>query len=245
MLKVAHLSSAHPRYDTRIFLKMCCSLSANEYNVSLIISDNEGDEIKCGVHIYDVGLAKGGRLSRMTRTVNRVFLKAKSLDAEVYHLHDPELMFVGLRLKAMGKIVIFDSHEDLPKQILGKSYLNIVFRRPLSFLFYQLERIFYRWFDAVITATPAIRDKFLVINERSVDINNYPILGELGEVEGSINWPAKKSEVCYVGAAVEQRGVKELVQAIELSGKVRMNFAGTIPDTKFEVDIKSLGGGQE
>ena len=33
--KITHPKSAHPRYDTRIFLKMCSSLATNEnYKVS-------------------------------------------------------------------------------------------------------------------------------------------------------------------------------------------------------------------
>ena len=46
--KVAHLSSAHPRYDTRIFIKMCSSLAQNGYEVSLVIADGKGDEVKSG-----------------------------------------------------------------------------------------------------------------------------------------------------------------------------------------------------
>jgi asparagine synthase (glutamine-hydrolysing) len=37
--KIAHLSSAHPRYDTRIFIKMCTSLAKHRYDVSIIVAD--------------------------------------------------------------------------------------------------------------------------------------------------------------------------------------------------------------
>ncbi len=42
-VKVAHLTSAHPRDDTRIFLKECCSLVASGYSVSLLVADGKGD----------------------------------------------------------------------------------------------------------------------------------------------------------------------------------------------------------
>ena len=54
-MKVCHLTSAHNRYDTRIFLKECSSLAKNGYEVSLIVADNLGDESKSGVKILDVG----------------------------------------------------------------------------------------------------------------------------------------------------------------------------------------------
>ena len=104
-MKIVHLTSAHPRYDIRIFLKECCSLATNGFSVSLIVADGKGDEQKNGIAIFDVGASKG-RLDRMRNVTSRVFKKAVELDAEIYHLHDPELIPIGLKLKKLGKKVI-------------------------------------------------------------------------------------------------------------------------------------------
>ena len=103
---VVHLTSVHARYDTRIFLKMCSSLAVHGYKVSLVVADGFGEECKSGVDIVDVGAKTGGRLSRMTNSVYKVYAKAKDLNADIYHLHDPELLPIGLLLKLSGKKVI-------------------------------------------------------------------------------------------------------------------------------------------
>jgi len=236
LAKIAHLTSAHPRYDTRIFIKMCSSLAEQGYAVSLVVADGKGDEIKNGVSIVDVGEKTGGRLSRMTRTVKRVFEKAKELDVDIYHLHDPELMPAGLKLKNLGKTVIFDAHEDLPKQLLGKPYLNKTAKLFLSKAFEFYERWAYPNFDAVIAATLFIRNKFLKINSNTLDINNFPLLDELANTS---DWDLKANEVVYVGGISKIRGIEEVILAMDFTQGVRLNLAGQFIEKALEEQVKN------
>jgi glycosyltransferase involved in cell wall biosynthesis len=237
---IVHLTSAHARYDTRIFIKMCSSLATQGYKVSLVVADGLGGENKNGVDIVDAGAKSGGRLSRMTNTVKKVYTKAKALDADIYHLHDPELIPIGLLLKLSGKKVIFDAHEDLPKQLLAKPYLNPFSLKILASIVSVFENLVCCHFDGIVAATPFIRDKFLKINRCTIDINNFPVTGELYT---EISWSDKKNEICYVGGIGSTRGIRETVQAFEyIDSPARLNLGGRFSEHAVEAEVKNSSG---
>ncbi|WP_313705738.1 glycosyltransferase [Massilia sp.] len=241
MCRIAHLTSAHPRNDPRIFIKQCRTLAANGYDVTLVVADGKGDARMDGVAIADVGRLPG-RLQRILKTTQRVFDRALALDADIYHFHDPELIPAGLKLKRRGKTVIFDSHEDVSRQLQGKPYLGPVARRVLPALFSAYERFACSRFDGIVTATPFIRDAFLKINPVTVDINNFPIIDEFA---GAESWSMKRNEVCYVGAISGIRGIRQLVEAgTLLRSGARLNLAGRFFDPAAEAEVRAHPGWQ-
>lgn len=238
-MKIAHLSSVHQRYDTRIFHKQCKTFVDNGDTVYLIVADGNGDELLSGVNIIDVG-RPGGRVKRIFQTTKKVLQQALLLDCDVYQLHDPELIPIGLKLKRLGKRVVFDSHEDVPKQLMSKPYLNRLTRWILSMSFSFYERLACRKLDGVLTATPTIREKFKHINCNVLDVNNFPLVGELN---AHVPWGGKSKEVCYVGGITHIRGICEVIRSLSLTkSKTRLNLVGSFSEKNLQEKVQAYDG---
>ncbi len=207
--------------------------------MTLVVADGLGAERNGDVAIVDAGSARG-RASRMLRATGRVLEQALRLDADIYHLHDPELIPAGLRLKRLGKTVIFDAHEDVPLQLLSKPYLRPATRRALAAAYGALERYACRRFDGIVAATPSIRDKFLQINNTTIDVSNYPLLCEFGV---PADWQRKLPQACYVGSIAAVRGIGELVAACAtLRSGARVSLAGRFDDAALQRRLMAQPG---
>jgi glycosyltransferase involved in cell wall biosynthesis len=236
VVKICHLTTVHPVYDTRIFYKESISLVKKGYRVHLI-APATNEEVKEGVNIIPLGVVKS-RLRRLLFIGKQALKKALELDAVVYHFHDPELISVGLKLKRMGKKVIFDIHEDVSEQILTKNYIPKILRKPVSYLYSIYERRMINKMDALICATPFIEKKYSELNNMVVNINNYPILNELVK---TTDWNERENAVAYIGGITEIRGVCQIVESLEYSD-ADLYLAGTFDSEKTKQKVVSLKG---
>ncbi|TDR80180.1 glycosyltransferase family 4 protein [Paludibacterium purpuratum] len=237
-MRVAHLTSAHPRHDIRIFIKECGTLARAGHDVTLIVADGQGEEIRDGVRIHDVGAKTGGRLRRMTKTVDRVIQAALKLKPDVAHFHDPELMLAALKLKNAGIRVIYDVHEDLPRQLLAKHWIPGLMRPLVSRVFELLENRVASRFDAIVTSTPHIRTRFAAVNARALDVCNFPILSELVR---DTAWDSRKNEVCYLGGITRIRGIGPIVDAMP-DVPARLNLAGIWGESGLREELAAAPG---
>lgn len=174
MIKVCHMTTVHKSEDIRIYHKECISLSKAGYEVYLVA---QGEDIEiCGVHVIGIGKLPNSRIKRMIASAKAVYKEALKVDADIYHIHDPELLLYALKLKKKGKKVVFDSHEDVPEQIKEKIWIPYIMRLLLSKIYKVYQKYICRRIDAIISVTPHICEKFKKINHNVYLITNYPLI---------------------------------------------------------------------
>ncbi len=210
-VKICHISSAHKRYDGRIFKRECLSLAQAGYDVTLLINDNEKSEVKDGINIISLNNVAKGRLERFYKTYFDFYKAAIKIDADIYHLHDPDLLLIAKRLKKAGKTVIFDSHETYYLQIKNKYWIAPFLRNIISKVYFSYETRICRLIDAVIV--PCTMDGKNTFDGRANRVllsNNYP---SLDDFYNKVNHTCKKYDLCYVGGLSPQRGIDLIVDA--------------------------------
>lgn len=241
MTRVCHLSSAHSGLDVRIFSKECVSLAEAGFDTHLVINATPLEVEKAavkGVKLHPL-TPMAGRLSRMVQQTWQCYKLGKQLDADIYHFHDAELIPYGMLLSLAGKKVIYDVHEDLPRDILSKDWIPRWACGKVAGAAGLLEHLGAKSFFSIATATPFIARRFRRMNPKSMDINNYPLPDELAQTVAPL---ARKRQICYVGGICRVRGIRPLIEALSLLPDIRLVLCGRFSEPDFERELSALPG---
>lgn len=237
MIKVCHMTSAHKSDDIRIFVKECRSLVEAGYEVNIVATDDV-NTVKDGVRIYSVKGGYRGRLDRIYRGAQEVYVKAKELDCDIYHFHDPELIPYAIKLKKIGKIVIYDVHEDYVASITEKQWIPSIFRKTISVIMKKYEESICKKIDGVITVTPHILERLQKYNSNSVIVANYPIINKDYRTS---EYSEESNTICFAGGISEQWMHVNIIQALEEIEDIRYTLLGS-GDEEYINRLRNLKG---
>lgn len=237
--RIAHVTLAHTPYDVRIFEKECQSLADAGYEVLLLVPNTTSHTAK-GVHLRPIEVAsKRGTLRRYLQRLATTYRIARSTEASVYHLHDPELVPVGLLLKRHGAKIVYDAHEDAPVEALSLNKGRPIKGRMLSWTWRFFMEIAARSFDGFVAATPAIAAK--LPDERTILARNFPRLEQFRSLPVR-DHQAGPARLIYVGGISEIRGIREMLDAVRIvtaNQPVRLRLAGPFASDQLLAELKT------
>ncbi len=239
---IVQVTTVHPRYDVRILHKECATLKATGYNVTLIVADSLGNERVGAVPLIDIGGNTGSsRIIRLLTRPRRALAAILALEPDVVHVHDPELLTIAGPLLRRGIKFVYDSHEDVPRQIMTKYWIPSSLRRLVAFFWEIYEDHIARKLSGIISATPLITARFSRQNALSINVNNFPLLSEFeySDIDAA---GADCRNICYIGGINEVRGIREIIQALPQVPDCRLILCGPIAPESFGHELRALPG---
>jgi glycosyltransferase involved in cell wall biosynthesis len=234
--KIRHVTTVHTISDPRIFHKECRGLAGLGYDVGLIAC-HDRSEVVDGIRIVALDRPQG-RLDRMLRVAWRAYRAAVAERADLYHLHDPELLWVAVLLRLRGRRVVYDVHEDVPKQIMSKHWIPARVRPLVSRAFAVVEGLAARVVDGIVAATPSIAEKFP--GPATVVVQNFP---ETAFTENAAAAADRRDAFVYTGGLMEIQGVREMAQAFALLPEgMTGTIAGRFMPAELEAEVALMPG---
>jgi glycosyltransferase involved in cell wall biosynthesis len=215
--KVCILTSVHSLYDIRIFYKQAKSLLQSGHEVTLVVPDEDMEERMIeGVCLKPVPKPRD-RLERLTSTLWRVWREAVKAKADIYHFHDPELIFVGILLRLQGHKVIYDIHENVVNQIRSKRWVPL--RKVVSSVYRLIELSLCRFF--VLVLAEASYNKLYPNTWKKIVVQNFPELCLFPQLPEE-RFPSHR--LVYLGGVTRLRGISVILEALSLLKQDGVSF---------------------
>ncbi|MEM6782751.1 MAG: glycosyltransferase family 4 protein [Bacteroidota bacterium] len=220
---IVHLATTHKAGDPRIFQKECRTLAQAGYDVRYVVP-HAHDEVVDGVQILAVATPRSGK-ERMTTTTWAVFRRALAQPKDaVFHFHDADLLLPALVLKALGRRVVYDLHEDVPRQVQYFHWVPERFRSVVGVAYGSLEALGAHVFDGLIVAEPVIARRFKA--HAPILVRNFPLRDELIP-SAPMPYAERPLHAAYVGTITVVRGIREVIVAMgqiapRLSARLRL-----------------------
>lgn len=235
MKKICHMTST-PQYHIPRLIKECKSILKIGY-VPYIVSQGE-TFIQDGIYYIGINSNKTGRLSRMFFTSHAIYKVALELNADIYQIHDPELLPYSKKLKRKGKVVVFDSHEFYGEQIKEKQYIPSFLRKFISYVYMRYEEHVCKRIDATLAVcTLSGSDYFHERTKKTVFISNAVVLNNFTP---SYDIPfEKRIYFAHVGALTHDRGITHLIRAAAKT-KAKLVLVGKYISSDYQSELGKM-----
>jgi glycosyltransferase involved in cell wall biosynthesis len=230
MTRVCHVISGYIRDNARIFQRQCVSLKNAGFDVCLLTNDGKPEEVLNDIKVYSCDTFWANRIKTLLFAKYQFYKKAVDIDADIYQLHSPELISLGLALKRLGKIVIYDAHEDLPRHILEKEWIPFFMRKFTSRVVDVFMNKSLAKYHEIISPHSHVVKQLKSINDNVTLVTNCPIINISEEVTLD-NYLKRNKIMCYSGTVYEYSNQEAILDAMLAIPEVNYEIVGQIGDS--------------
>ena len=231
---IVHLTSAHSILDTRIFVKEARALEEAGFIVAVVGPGDATVKRQIdGIQLYSI-TRPSNRLQRFTSFSLKLYQTVLKIHPKVVHIHDPDLLNMGLFLRRHGIKVVYDVHEDFPQALLSRTWRGpMPIRHIVAWLVRIYENLSAKWLDGLVLADAQISDH--IKSNSTVIVRNYLEVGEWSTDVLENNRRAQTLRAIYVGDISEARGLSRMCDAIytarQMGLEITLDLIGPISNS--------------
>lgn len=226
MKSICHLEITGIDFMPRVW-RAAISAKKQGYEVSIIGYGDSAERNGITYHGFNRHNSRLKNFLFLTRKMARAAINTK---ADIIQIHSPIFLIYAFWFKRRGKIVIFDSHENYPVQILGKKYIPRLLRKVVSKAYSAFEAYACRRLDAVLyPCTFNGKNIFEGRAKKSVKIENF------SQFISAASCP-RIAQAIYAGAITEGRGAINMAEAV-VKADSKLLLCGSFADKELQTRI--------
>lgn len=239
-LHICHISVLNPSMHPRMFYKLARSQKKLGYQVSVCAQDENGRSyLQDGINI--IPLKPFHRLSMQRLFFSFLHLgKIRSIRADAYVIHSPELLPLALFMKWRDKVkLIYDVHEDYAKTIRAAEHYPGRFGKFLASITRKLEKWAVKKVDAVSYAEEVYENILEVPDKRKFFLRNK-FMAIRSAQKSNLDIPFDRY-MLYTGTLAADWGVFRCLDLWEQLNQIEpLNFvmAGVSPHPEIVAQIR-------
>ena len=256
---ICFLADTHNFLDDRVYWKEAVSLKNNGFEVHYLFADsiNESGVTDEGINYVKIKSSFFQKKWYLNFPINilipggfyrKMFKKAASVKADVYHIHDLKVNKIGKRLKSLSHKpkIIYDVHEPYPENI--RDYIST--KGIFTFLKNRYSEYIRKWekrcaknYDLIITTEENLQSRFMeFMPQNKVEIiYNYTNLESTRE---SLNFEDKIYDAIYSGGITRRRGAFKILEAAKIAvmekPDLKILFLGTYFPDNFKNEMQEF-----
>ena len=237
-VRVCVLTTVHTATDVRIFYKEALSLAAAGCHVTVIGPWEGGEQPAESVRIRGIQTRRT-RWQRFALLLPALRLALRT-HADIYHIHDPELLVVAPVLRMLsGKPVVYDVHEYYPEAIIAKDWIPGPLRRHVSRAYVVLERLVYPFLAGFVHPTPDLVDLYRWAKRPHVLVANFAPARHYLDPDTTTPRPPV---AVFVGSLSRTRAIDVLLEAmprlLARCSHARLLLIGTATTKSYQEELQ-------
>jgi len=236
MTKICFLSSAHPKFDKRVFKKEAVWLAKAGHEVihlcpDEVVSDTEAENVRIVTYTR-----RGGLIGRML-AAPRLFRHLRRLKADVLHANELDSWLIALVMKLFtGTRVVFDVHEFYPSMFAETRMPR--FLAPLTIWSIRLlYRLLGPYTNLIVLANRHIMRDFPEKFSHIIYVENFAALEtvkQISELDATQTGDGQKEQftLIHVGLLSTERGSIVVQDAFEkiADPAIKLELIGRLTD---------------